>query len=117
LHALSTGVRATLRARALAKPPPSLPGAPRSLYYGALFSKAGEPWLYGCCFLGSGLGMLRTSVRRHYGIAPEGCPDVGCGSDCLTTSCCGTCAACQLDLTLDEMIKEGNSMANGVPKS
>jgi len=87
------------------------------LFYGALFSKAGEPWLYGCCFFGAGLGMLRTTVRRHYGIATDGCPDIGCGSDCLTASCCGTCAACQLDLTLDEMIKEGHGMANGIPKS
>ena len=61
--------------------------------------------------------MLRTTVRRHYGIAPEGCPDIGCGSDCMTTTCCTLCAALQLDITLDEMAKEGVAMSNGIPKS
>lgn len=86
------------------------------LFYGALFEKAGDKWCYGCCFMGTGLAMVRTSVRRHYGIAESGCPDIGCGSDCLTVACCGTCAACQLDLHLDAMRQEGAEMRNGVPK-
>ena len=86
------------------------------LFYGGLFSKAGEAWLLGCCSMGTGLGMVRTAVRRHYGIAPDGCPDVGCGSDCMTVACCGTCAAMQMDIHLDRMAAEGAAMSTGVPK-
>jgi hypothetical protein len=88
------------------------------LFYGGLASKAGDTFLAGCCAPFMGLGMLRTSVRRHFGIAPEGCPDLGCGSDCMTTCCCTCCAALQLDITLDDMAARGASMANsGLPKS
>ena len=97
--------------------PPARPNhTPHS--YGGLASKAGDSFLAGCCAPFMGLGMLRTSVRRHFGIAPEGCPDLGCGSDCMTACCCTCCAALQLDLTLDDMAARGASMANsGLPKS
>lgn len=88
------------------------------LFLGGLFSKAGESFLHGCCTMGAGLALLRTTVRRHYGIAQDGCPDLGCGSDFTTVCCCCPCAAIQLDRHLDQMAREGTSaMTNGVSKS
>ena len=86
------------------------------LFYGALFAKAGESWCHGCCCAGGGLAMLRTSVRRHYGIKSSGCMDCGCGQDFSTVAFCGACAACQMDLHLDDMAAKGAAMSNGIPK-
>lgn len=84
-------------------------------FMGDIFAKAGEPYLVGCCMIGS-LMHLRSNVRRYYGIAETGCPNIGCGSDCLTATLCGTCVACQLKQHLDAMEAEGTPMKNGVPK-